>query len=807
MPSARELALILKLRDEATKNLQKFTQKSGASLKKFATVAAASFNKVKAAARKVGGAFRTFGREGKALIKTILNIKTAILGLVVALGVRALAGKILRVGIVTETLVTRLTALKGSTDAAQAALSKFDAVAANVPFSLQEVIESGVQLQAFLTGTGLQSEDLSQTLADLASFMGISMPEAASAWGRAMAGGAGAADIFRERGILPIIKEFAGVEDLTKLTLPEFRKAMIEAFRVDPRIAGSAAKLSQTWRGVVSMIGDQFDRLSRTILDTGLFEELKDRLTEVLETLRSPRVIVAVEKIGAILRDWVDQIDLIEDIFKPLAVVIISSLQRIKIGWLSLKVIANSFLLAIMAIRGGIEQGIPDAVQALQRVFGDFFAGFIRAVSKVEDKVASVLEKFKGTGGLTEALRLDAQEARNVAATVDLWGENQKKVVSATDAAAQVLSDKIREDIEAIKKTSGGLVTDFDDVQKFLDNSAASIRDINDALDQGRAKFVAQQVLAGKLELNFGAAGTAIEDLNERQLKTLARVLREVADASGIGLMSVFGEGGPTAFGQMLDEVETRLKQMREAGGALAPPSARAFMETQGTPEEDPMVVRARELSQLIEEDKKNSINRVNQLILQGQEVTEEQWKTHMKNMVAFERTTAQRRLGITSTFIAAGIKLAEAGGKKTADIARKLALAQAIVDGIAAIQAAVKNPPGWPFNAGQVAAVSAFQAANVAAIASATFGGGSAGRAPTMGAVGGGAGLATAPGAELTAPAEPAAPVAPTPTVIVQGDVLDMDQFLRNRVAPHMREQAKDGVAFGFKFDETVGA
>ena len=45
--------------------------------------------------------------------------------------------------------------------------------------------------------------------------MGLDVVQAAQAVGRAFAGGVGAADVLRERGVLELIKSFKGVEDLT----------------------------------------------------------------------------------------------------------------------------------------------------------------------------------------------------------------------------------------------------------------------------------------------------------------------------------------------------------------------------------------------------------------------------------------------------------------------------------------------------------------------------------------------------------------------------------------------------------------
>ena len=58
-------------------------------------------------------------------------------------------------------------------------------MAASTPFTVQEIVEGGVALEAF----GANAEALLPTLANVAAFMGERIPYAASAFGRAFAGG------------------------------------------------------------------------------------------------------------------------------------------------------------------------------------------------------------------------------------------------------------------------------------------------------------------------------------------------------------------------------------------------------------------------------------------------------------------------------------------------------------------------------------------------------------------------------------------------------------------------------------------
>jgi len=183
-----------------------------------------------------------------------------------------------------EAVQVRLNAMFGSVERGTEAFNTFNQIAATTPFTLQDVVEGGAALKAF----GADAEALMKPTADLAAFMGTTATEAASALGRAFAGGAGAADILRERGILQLVRDFKGIDDLTKLTLPEFRKA-IEDTLLDPAsgIAGSTDKLAKTMVGLTSNLKDAFTRMSAAIGDLinfrGIIKSLTGGFSEMAE--------------------------------------------------------------------------------------------------------------------------------------------------------------------------------------------------------------------------------------------------------------------------------------------------------------------------------------------------------------------------------------------------------------------------------------------------------------------------------------------------------------------------------------------
>ena len=208
-------------------------------------------------------------RDVNKLKSSMGGLNKAITGLVIGFGAYKLGGAIINLGkssIQTagdfETLRIRLNNMYGSVQKGGEAFDAFNEIAATTPFQLKNVVEAGASLKAF----GVDAENMIKPVSDLAAFMGLDVVDAANAMGRAFAGGAGAADVLRDRGILQLIKDSQGIEDLTKLTIPEFRDVMVKAL-TDPStgIVGATDALSKSWQGTVSNFQDGIDRIKAAI--------------------------------------------------------------------------------------------------------------------------------------------------------------------------------------------------------------------------------------------------------------------------------------------------------------------------------------------------------------------------------------------------------------------------------------------------------------------------------------------------------------------------------------------------------------
>ncbi len=245
-------------------------------IKRFGDTVSATGKKTAGVAARMTRSFRNLGAGIRRLPGVVFNLRNAIIGL----GAAAVLRGIIRAGDEVEKARVRLIGLRGSVEEANKTFEFFQDVASKVAFSLREVVQAGVTLEAF----GAQSKDTLEAVTDLAAFMGTDVPFAAAAFGRAFAGGAGAADILRERGVLTLVRLRTGITDLTKLTLPQFRKALLSAM-VDTTgpIANSAKRLGETFTGALSFAADAVFKLQVAFAEAGFLDLAKELVTNFTE--------------------------------------------------------------------------------------------------------------------------------------------------------------------------------------------------------------------------------------------------------------------------------------------------------------------------------------------------------------------------------------------------------------------------------------------------------------------------------------------------------------------------------------------
>jgi len=318
-----------------------------------------------------------------------------------------------------EQLRLRLENLYQDTEKANNAFKIFVQTAKTTPFSVSSIVEAGASLKAF----GVNAEENIKIVADLAAYMGTEVPEAASSMGRAFAGGVGAADVFRERGILALVSSFTGIEDLSKLTLPEFRKAMLDTFR-DPAsgVAGATSKMVNSYVGAVSNMKDAWE----------LFRaELGQELTPVLANV--------ARGVGGVINS------LSKTNFEKVRDDTDSSIARFSVLTQTLRDMGD--------VTNGtdVEKGIfKRTIQALNTEFKDYVGTIDTAITKY-DSLTNNVEKAR------RALVADSAQRIKEAKVEDWTNEVAENIY---------LIDKNRETISQLQNKMNEGITKYNDIAR-----------------------------------------------------------------------------------------------------------------------------------------------------------------------------------------------------------------------------------------------------------------------------------------------------------------------------------------------------
>lgn len=185
-----------------------------------------------------------------------------------------------------EKFQTVLETLEGSAEAARKSMAWVSDFAAKTPYDVAGVTEAFVQMRSY----GLNPVNGSlRTLGDAAAAMNKPLMQAVEALADAVTG---ENERLKELGI-KASKEgkyfeysFTGKDGRQKSlkalanNRAAIEKAILHIFRT--KYDGSMDRLSLTWDGMISNLGDQWTRIQLAIMNAGLFDWMKGKLADVL---------------------------------------------------------------------------------------------------------------------------------------------------------------------------------------------------------------------------------------------------------------------------------------------------------------------------------------------------------------------------------------------------------------------------------------------------------------------------------------------------------------------------------------------
>ena len=438
-----------------------------------------------------------------------------------------------------ESLQVRLVALKGSTEEGAKAFNEFTKIAATTPFQVQNVVEAGATLEAF----GVSSEDSLKSIADLAAFMGTDIVDASAAFGRAFAGGAGAADILRERGILQIIKDAEGIDDLSKLTLPQFREALERAMTdPDGKIAGATDLLAQTFSGKISNMQDSIDNLQNAI-GSQFLGGLGDVAMKVGEVAR---------EIGTFVENLSDD-----------------NLDDIKDFGLTIGTLAGAYgLLNISVMIGNAALGLFSKRVAVILVAFEAVNTVIKNLSLVQEKTLEariafnefLLEQEQRTpnliAGTTESIQASIDQFKGQLDEVKALNEgiSFEKGVFASMLFGDdetVDADKIKEDIETVTNA----VTDATDQVIAAEEDNQDKKKETEKIEKSAHQKRIEQNLESAIIQGQSAKQAGVSVIKAEVAKSTAALITKIMQSVPFPFNLALAAGAGSMIGQVTDQL------------------------------------------------------------------------------------------------------------------------------------------------------------------------------------------------------------------------------------------------------------
>ena len=221
------------------------------------------------------------GKTGQRLAGIFSGPMAALTGALSVGGIVALGKGFLDAGAEMETFETRLGTLMGSTSEAKARMQDLYQFAAVTPFNTAQVVGAEVTLRGF----GASATDIMPGLIDLAAVMGMDLPQAAIDMGKAWNQGAAGMESDGAKVLRTMMQQRSSV-DLTKMKIEDFRKVLIETLDTGA-FAGGAARMSTTFKGLVSNLEDSWAGFQRQVADAGLFDNVKEGLALTLDGINA----------------------------------------------------------------------------------------------------------------------------------------------------------------------------------------------------------------------------------------------------------------------------------------------------------------------------------------------------------------------------------------------------------------------------------------------------------------------------------------------------------------------------------------
>ncbi|MCP3979704.1 MAG: hypothetical protein GY716_10315 [bacterium] len=426
--------------------------------------------------------------------------------LVAAVGAAAVAGSIitykrltssvLDVGGSFEFMKTQLFAVTGSLEKANALFDTLVGFAAVTPFETEELVQTSILLE----GIGVQTFDMIQTIGDTAGAVGRKISDVTRAF------------INPQREVLinyGIDLARAGDEWRFKWTDQMGRaqeivqKGSIEVQREtlamiwNEKYAGGMEQMSQTYKGLMSTLSDEWTLFQKDISDAGVLEAFKAMVSGVIDLMGELRETGELERVAA-----------------NISVLILET---------------TSGVISIIDIGTGALLTMIEWAAVANRTWRDFASGvgLILNEAKIEAMSKSIVAFQEDLSGLGQDVERAALAIRDAFPTEQLLGD----AIAELDEFGEVLVRTRNVAGEPIVSTVGADVN-TEDLRAALEieQSIVAREDELKSLRAGNNVLTQQAIDAAETQASVHARVAAIDDIRLKTLEAINGVLDDQID-------------------------------------------------------------------------------------------------------------------------------------------------------------------------------------------------------------------------------------------------------------------------------------
>jgi len=525
-----------------------------------------------------------------------------------------------------ERYSTILETVEGSSAKAKSALAWVSDFAAKTPYQIEGVMDAFVKLRAY----GIDPMDGTlRTLGDTAAAMGKDVLQSVEALADAMTG---EFERLKEFGIkaraIPgttqtVLDYVTRAGKQMQVTVDRTNRDMLRKTLLsiwNDKYAGAMDKLSRTWEGMVSNVGDQWTRFKLLVADTGLFDRAKGKLAQILDRINEMAASGELEqlagKVGKFFADFADGAEKTARVLRVLGTVI---------GW-----IGTAFTMVGETIGAGVAglvisfdrlgtflsglwdsvvsyakqkwdelidwlAHIPDRIIAIGKQIG---AGLAKGIRAGFPDVAKSIHGLGTKIGAWMRQKLDSHSPSRVFAAIgsDIVAGLQLGIrANAAKPLSEIttLSNRMQQSVDRGFRHKGAeklgpgsapanRTLDIAEPMRKIDALAKRIRQAGAGLIPGKAAALAKRIrqagaglIPGRAAAPAAAAPSAGLDIAEpmRKIDALAKRIRQAGAGLIPGKAAAPATAVPSAgldIAMPLRQIDTLAKRIRQAGAGIA---------------------------------------------------------------------------------------------------------------------------------------------------------------------------------------------------------------------------------------------